>query len=176
MSDQEYDNDYDDDNANLEDYYYNDDDEDRKANDTDDDEDEPKQKQLEDEDDEEEDEHEYSVLDLNTNQKGEKTKIVYIDSNNRKTSKFMTNFEYARLIGARAVQIENNEPINPIVKEKFPNLTNSLDLAEKELNEKSIDFPIRIERPIVTRNGIKYVELWTVKEMILPSEQITYSF
>lgn len=126
------------------------------------------------EEEDEEDEEDVEDVIETPKLKVEKTKIIYVTGLNRKTSNFMTKYEYTRLVGSRATQIENNNPVHPDIKSKYPNLSNSLDLAEKEINEKMLK-TIHVERPYVTFNGISYIEIWELDELLLPSEQINYA-
>jgi DNA-directed RNA polymerase I, II, and III subunit RPABC2 len=58
----------------------------------------------------------------------------------RITSKFMTKYEKARVLGTRALQISKNAPlmIQPLPGEHDP-----YKLAERELNERKIPFIVR---------------------------------
>ncbi|XP_050365238.1 DNA-directed RNA polymerases II and V subunit 6B-like isoform X3 [Argentina anserina] len=57
----------------------------------------------------------------------------------RKTSKFMTKYERARILGTRAVQISMNAP----VMVELEGETDPLEIAMKELRERKIPFTIR---------------------------------
>lgn len=126
------------------------------------------------EEDEEEDEEENPDI-IPEIQKTEKLENKIITGDKRKTSIFMTKFEYARLIGERASQIENGEHVHKSIIDKNPGIDNALDLAELELNDKTVPFPIQIERPITTTHGIQLFEKWDVRELVLPREQINYN-
>ena len=88
----------------------------------------------------------------------------------RKSTPFMTKFEFARLIAVRAKQIEDNFPPHPEVPE---NLINSLDIAEYELNHEEIPFPFYVLRPVGVPNK-KLFERWQTLDLILPKNKITY--
>ncbi len=103
----------------------------------------------------------------------QKIEVKYVSKEQRKTTKFMTIYEYARIIGERAVQIEANEPVHPSIIINNPNVDNALDLAELELNS-DVPFPIRIERPVYIIDNIQWYEPWDVRELILPKNQIRY--
>uniref|UniRef100_M1AHN8 DNA-directed RNA polymerase IIa n=1 Tax=Solanum tuberosum TaxID=4113 RepID=M1AHN8_SOLTU len=57
----------------------------------------------------------------------------------RKTSKFMTKYERARILGTRALQISMNAP----VMVELEGETDPLEIAMKELRERKIPFTIR---------------------------------
>ena len=75
----------------------------------------------------------------------------------RRTSRFLTKFERARVIGERAIQISNNADVHVEVPE---GMWDPLKIAEKELKERKIPFVIRRYLP----NG-EY-EDWEVNELI----------
>ncbi|XP_059309196.1 DNA-directed RNA polymerases II and V subunit 6B-like [Lycium ferocissimum] len=75
----------------------------------------------------------------------------------RKTSKYMTKYERARILGTRAVQISMNAP----VMVELEGETDPLEIAMKELREKKIPFTIRRYLP-----GRSY-EDWGVDELIV---------
>jgi len=88
----------------------------------------------------------------------------------KKSTPFMTKFEFARLVAVRAKQIEDNCPPHPDVPEE---LINSLDIAEYELNHSKIPFPFFILRPIGIPHK-KMFEKWQTRELILPKDKIIY--
>mmetsp|Transcript_12970 Transcript_12970/g.24569 ORF Transcript_12970/g.24569 Transcript_12970/m.24569 type:complete len:133 (+) Transcript_12970:66-464(+) len=61
------------------------------------------------------------------------------ENKERVTTKFMTKYERARVLGTRALQISMNAPV--LVETK--NLSDPLQIAMKELREKKIPFVIR---------------------------------
>eukprot|EP00897_Mesotaenium_endlicherianum_P005056 jgi/Mesen1/4579/ME000232S03833 len=75
----------------------------------------------------------------------------------RKTTKFMTKYERARIIGTRALQISMNAP----VMVELQGETDPLEIAAKELREKKIPFTIRRYLP----DGS--YEDWGVDELII---------
>lgn len=75
----------------------------------------------------------------------------------RLTSRFLTKYERARIIGERAIQLSNNS-LAMVEVEK--GLCDSLKIAEKELNERKIPFTIRRYLP----NGD--YEDWNVNDLI----------
>ncbi|KAL6218137.1 hypothetical protein ACLB2K_011354 [Fragaria x ananassa] len=75
----------------------------------------------------------------------------------RKTSKFMTKYERARILGTRAVQISMNAP----VMVELEGETDPLEIAMKELRERKIPFTIRRYLP----DGS--YEDWGVDELIV---------
>ena len=74
----------------------------------------------------------------------------------RTTTQFLTKYEKARVIGARALQISKNAPI-------FTNIGNDITdpilIAEKELREKKIPFIIRRYLPDGSYEDWKVSEL-----------------
>merc|ERR1719229_582778 len=77
--------------------------------------------------------------------------------NAKTTSKFMTKYEKARLLGTRAEQISRNAPIMVDPEGE----TSPLEIATKELREKKIPFVIRRYLPDGT------FEDWPVTELII---------
>merc|ERR1719401_3065400 len=77
--------------------------------------------------------------------------------NAKTTSKFMTKYEKARLLGTRAEQISRNAPIMVDPEGE----TSPLEIATKELKEKKIPFVIRRYLPDGT------FEDWPVTELII---------
>ena len=87
--------------------------------------------------------------------KKEKANLIPIKE--RRTSRFLTKFERARVIGERAIQISNNADVFVDVPE---GMLDPLKIAEKELKERKIPFVIRRYLP----NG-EY-EDWEVNDLI----------
>ena len=108
-------------------------------------------KEFEEEEEEEESENKDSVI--LESQDGQKP----ISSQERTTTPFLTKYEKARIIGARALQISKNAPI--LVN--TDNETDPILIAEKELREHKIPFIIRRFLP----DGS--YEDWAVKELKL---------
>ncbi|KAL8162511.1 hypothetical protein V2J09_014000 [Rumex salicifolius] len=75
----------------------------------------------------------------------------------RKTSKFMTKYERARILGTRALQISMNAP----VMVELEGETDPLEIAMKELRQKKIPFTIRRYLP----DGS--YEDWGVDELVV---------
>ncbi|XP_077235425.1 DNA-directed RNA polymerases II, IV and V subunit 6A-like [Tasmannia lanceolata] len=75
----------------------------------------------------------------------------------RKTSKYMTKYERARILGTRALQISMNAP----VMVELEGETDPLEIAMKELRERKIPFTIRRFLPD------KSWEDWGVDELIV---------
>ncbi|XWS50582.1 hypothetical protein CRYUN_Cryun12cG0099100 [Craigia yunnanensis] len=80
-----------------------------------------------------------------------------IDKSTRKTSKYMTKYERARILGTRALQISMNAP----VMVELEGETDPLEIAMKELRERKIPFTIRRYLP----DGS--YEDWGVDELIV---------
>lgn len=79
-------------------------------------------------------------------------------SKERISTRFLTKYEKARILGARALQISKNAPI---LVEIDPQMWDPLKIAEKELIERKIPFIIRRYLP----NGS--YEDWKVDELII---------
>eukprot|EP01018_Ginkgo_biloba_P018089 Gb_28305 [translate_table: standard] len=75
----------------------------------------------------------------------------------RKTSKYMTKYERARILGTRALQISMNAP----VMVELEGETDPLEIAMKELRQRKIPFTIRRYLP----DGS--FEDWGVDELIV---------
>uniref|UniRef100_A0A803NX32 Uncharacterized protein n=1 Tax=Cannabis sativa TaxID=3483 RepID=A0A803NX32_CANSA len=75
----------------------------------------------------------------------------------RRTSKFMTKYERARILGTRALQISMNAP----VMVELEGETDPLEIAMKELRQRKIPFTIRRYLP----DGS--YEDWGVDELIV---------
>ena len=82
-----------------------------------------------------------------------------IPKEQRQTTPFLTKYEKARIIGARALQISKNSPIL-ISNEQRGDETDPILIAEIELREKKIPFIIRRYLP----DGS--YEDWKVNELI----------
>ncbi|XP_022891055.1 DNA-directed RNA polymerases II, IV and V subunit 6A-like [Olea europaea var. sylvestris] len=76
----------------------------------------------------------------------------------RKTSKYMTKYERARILGTRALQISMNAP----VMVELEGETDPLEIAMKELRERKIPFTIRRYLP----DG-RYHSLYLLKFLLL---------
>ncbi|KAF9993863.1 DNA-directed RNA polymerases I II and III subunit RPABC2 [Entomortierella chlamydospora] len=76
----------------------------------------------------------------------------------RTTTPYMTKYERARVLGARALQISMNAPVLVDLEGE----TDSLNIAMRELNNKMIPLIVRRYLPDNT------YEDWEVSEMILP--------
>ena len=77
--------------------------------------------------------------------------------NERTTSKYMTKYERARVIGTRALQISLNVP----VMVETAGETDPLKIAQKELQEKNI--------PIIVRRFLPdgSFEDWSIDELVI---------
>ncbi|GJJ78672.1 DNA-directed RNA polymerases I, II, and III subunit RPABC2 [Entomortierella parvispora] len=76
----------------------------------------------------------------------------------RTTTPYMTKYERARILGARALQISMNAPVLVDLEGE----SDALNIAMKELNNKMIPLIVRRYLPDNT------YEDWEVSEMILP--------
>jgi DNA-directed RNA polymerase I, II, and III subunit RPABC2 len=81
-----------------------------------------------------------------------------VPKNERKTTKFMTKFEKARILGTRALQISMNAP----VMVELQGETDPLVIAAKELKQQKVPMIIRRYLPD------KSYEDWHVNELIIP--------
>mmetsp|Transcript_26641 Transcript_26641/g.47418 ORF Transcript_26641/g.47418 Transcript_26641/m.47418 type:complete len:134 (-) Transcript_26641:43-444(-) len=75
----------------------------------------------------------------------------------RITTRYMTKYERARILGTRALQISMNAPVMVDIEDE----TDPLEIAQKELREKKIPFTIRRYLP----DGS--YEDWAVHELIV---------
>lgn len=88
----------------------------------------------------------------------------------RRSTREMTIYEYARLIGVRARMISNNEPIH--LKYRDMPTSNLILIAQAELDDTDIPFPLKVVRPIGKPNFIeaKIYEEFNARELTLPHE------
>lgn len=84
-------------------------------------------------------------------------KEAHMQNKERVTTKFLTKYEKARILGSRALQISKNAPI---MVEVEPGEWDPLKIAEKELIERKIPYIIRRYLP----DGS--YEDWRVDELI----------
>lgn len=102
---------------------------------------------------EEEEQHDVELVDTGE----QKIKENIIQAKERITTRFLTKYEKARIIGARALQISKNAPI---MVETRPGEWDPLKIAERELLERKIPFIIRRYLPDNS------YEDWRVDELI----------
>ncbi|CAO2835040.1 unnamed protein product [Amaranthus hypochondriacus] len=88
---------------------------------------------------------------------GEDREAEAKEKQQRKTSKYMTKYERARILGTRALQISMNAP----VMVELEGETDPLEIAMKELRQRKIPFTIRRYLP----DGS--YEDWGVDELIV---------
>lgn len=84
------------------------------------------------------------------------TDPMQVPKSERKTSRFLTKYERARILGTRALQISMNAP----VMVELEGETDPLRIAMKELKERKIPFIIRRYLPN------KSYEDWHVSELL----------
>ncbi len=88
---------------------------------------------------------------------------LIVKTDERRTRRFITKKEYARIIGVRTKLIA-------LYAKVFVDVTNIIDpkiMAIKEIKEKKC--PLMLKREIGTgKDGRKICELWSVNEMIVP--------
>jgi DNA-directed RNA polymerase subunit K/omega len=94
------------------------------------------------------------------------------DPNERQTSNIMTKYEYARVIGNRAREIEDSGASDVSKSARESGITNSLDVAEYELEDVSSPF-----HTVIYRDVQKNVyEVWPVRDLLLPSQVLCQSY
>ena len=91
---------------------------------------------------------------------------IYVHPNNHKTSDVMTMFEYAEVIGIRAVQISNGSPVFTDVGD----LTDNIEIAKLELANKKC--PLAIVRIRTTNGTTAIAEVKKVNSLALPSNVV----
>ena len=79
-----------------------------------------------------------------------------IPDEERSTTRYLTKYERARILGTRALQISKNAPI---LVDLEPGDTDPLKIAEKELQAKKIPFIIRRYLPDGSYEDWKITEL-----------------
>ena len=107
-------------------------------------------------DEEEVNEEEEEIDILDEEGKGNKKSSKEIDKEKRITTEYLTKYEKARVLGARALQISKNAPVMINLE---PGEWNPLSIAEKELKEGKIPFIIRRYLPNNTYEDWKVNEL-----------------
>ena len=114
---------------------------------------------FEQEEEEDEEENRVEIYEEEPYNKEKKNKFA-IKKEDRQTTPFLTKYEKARIIGARAIQISKNSPIL-IPSEQLGDETDPIIIAEMELREGKIPFLVRRYLP----DGC--YEDWQVKELKL---------
>lgn len=79
-----------------------------------------------------------------------------VDLSQRKTTRYLTKYERARILGTRALQISMSAP----VMVNIDNMTDPLEIAQKELRERKIPIIVRRFLPDGT------YEDWTIKQLV----------
>lgn len=77
----------------------------------------------------------------------------------RRGRKFLSKFERARLLGARAIQIANNAPVMVDIGTGPNKIINPVTIAEMELNARVLPLKIRRFNPDLT------YEDWAIEEL-----------
>ncbi|RVD92107.1 DNA-directed RNA polymerases IV and V subunit 6A-like isoformX1 [Tubulinosema ratisbonensis] len=77
---------------------------------------------------------------------------------NRITSKYMTKYEKAYILGVRATQLSMNAP--PLIE--IGDLDDAYEIAMKELKEAKIPFILKRKLPDNS------YECWNIKDMVIP--------
>jgi DNA-directed RNA polymerase subunit K/omega len=93
-------------------------------------------------------------------QKQRKSKSSKSNVTSRKTSKFMTKYEYTKLIGDRAKMLSDGDEC---LLEDREECYDVVELAKREIREKPSQFPLVVVRHF--RNG--GIEVWPVDEMVI---------
>lgn len=84
---------------------------------------------------------------------------IFVEPNDRITSNIITEFEFSKIIGIRATQIQDGSKIYVDIG----NLTNPIEIARKEIfNNKC---PLSIKRFIGIYDNKKLFEVWNVNEL-----------
>lgn len=119
------------------------------------------------------DESSFEVMDVNDDlvnrddyykkmQKDEE-KMVKVPADQRITNNVLSKYEKAKVLGVRAAQIAKNAPIYASIDPERLFTLNALDIAELELQQKTIPFLIRRFLP----DG--QFEEWRISELIQPN-------
>eukprot|EP00924_Labyrinthula_sp_SR-Ha-C_P005350 maker-scaffold_1-snap-gene-29.41-mRNA-1 protein AED:0.24 eAED:0.24 QI:58/0.5/0.66/1/1/1/3/115/115 len=102
------------------------------------------------------------VLDAPANEKTVKDEDIKPQKKDtRRTTRFMTKYERARVLGTRALQISMNAPVLVEVLSKLHGETDALRIAQKELQQRKIPMIIRRHLPDGSH------EDWRVNELIV---------
>lgn len=83
----------------------------------------------------------------------------------------MTKYEYAALIGERAEMISKGARIHP--KYAGVDTIDLIKIAQMELDDYSIPFPLMIRRPVDNPMFGKIVEVFKVRELTTPKQRLT---
>lgn len=91
----------------------------------------------------------------------------------RISPKRMTTYEYAAIIGSRAEMISRGSPVHPLFQKS--NEHDLLKIAEMELNNRDIPFPLNIYRPIDNPSFGSVIEVFNPHEsgFYTPTELLT---
>lgn len=111
-----------------------------------------------DEEKEEEEEGEEQVIPVGAEGDPDMPRVEHRSNVERITSRYMTKYERARVLGTRAMQISRNAPV---MVELSAHETDPLVIAEKELREGKMPFIIRRYLP----DGS--FEDWKIEELII---------
>lgn len=104
---------------------------------------------------EDQDKENMMILDNNEEDRYQ-PKLAAVADSERTTTKFLTKYEKARVLGARALQISRNAPIMIPLD---PGVWDPLEIAQKELEAGKIPFIIRRFLPNNTYEDVKVSEL-----------------
>lgn len=106
----------------------------------------------------------------------EQPDVRTIHGDDRITTPFMTDFEYAAAIGEIACRIEQGDLslVSPKIKDicKRYNIDMALDIAEIALEDIETPLPLSIQR----RMGPGVYEVWGIRELTLPSRVLCSGF
>ncbi|KAF9539647.1 DNA-directed RNA polymerases I II and III subunit RPABC2 [Mortierella hygrophila] len=119
---------------------------------------EPEEDTEHDMDEEQEGDGYHNKVDFNKPVKANLPAPKAVAKEDRTTTPYMTKYERARILGARALQLSMNAPVLVDLEGE----TDALNIAMKELNNKMIPLVVRRYLPDNT------YEDWEVSEMILP--------
>lgn len=115
-----------------------------------------------------------TLTEKNRRQKLDKKHYIYAplsgQPDRRISPKKITNYEYCRLIGERAEQISKGAPVHP--KYSSSGIHDLIKIAQMELDDRSIEFPLNVYRPIGNPMEPSVMEVFNPHEpnVYLPDE------
>ncbi len=92
------------------------------------------------------------------------------EKDERISAKKITDYEYCMLIGFRAQDIANGEPVHPLYANN--GIHDLIEIAKMELDDRSIEFPLNVYRPIGNPMEPVRIEVFNPHEtgVLLPKE------
>lgn len=107
-------------------------------------------------DEEEQDKENVLIMDAQDEDRGQNKPAKPVSQEERITTKYLTKYEKARVLGARALQISRNAPVMIPLE---PGVWDPLEIAVKELAAGKIPFIIRRYLPNNTYEDVKVSDL-----------------